>query len=215
MHPDWQDKIHLYAEDHSSPEPAHLQKVTEFTWKKMINPRQLSGHLQGRFLANLIILKNPKCVLEIGSFTGYSTACLAENLSAEAHIHSIEADSETAYKTQQFWKEYPIMERVAWHIGPALDIIPTLNIKPDFIFVDADKRNYKNYLDLCLPLMPKGGLILFDNTLWSGKIIDENHQKNDADTKNMHEFNKYLGQKTNVSTVLLPLRDGLTMSIKL
>lgn len=215
MHPDWQDKIHLYAEDRSSPEPLHLQKVTEFTWKKMINPRQLSGHLQGRLLANLVTLKNPKCILEIGSFTGYSTACLTENLGEDAHIYSIEADAETAYKAQQFWKEYPFMERVNWHIGPALEVIPTLDIEADFIFVDADKKNYKNYLDLCLSIMPKGGVILFDNTLWSGKVIDEIQQKNDADTKNMHEFNEYLASKNNISTVLLPLRDGLTMSIKL
>lgn len=215
MHPDWQDKIHLYSEGHSTPEPVHLQKVTEFTWKKMINPRQLSGHLQGRLLANLVALKNPNCILEIGSFTGYSTACLAENLGEDAHIYSIEADAETAFKAQQFWEEYSFMKRVNWHVGPALEVIETLEISPDFIFVDADKKNYKNYLDLCLPIMPKGAVILFDNTLWSGKVIDENQQKNDADTKNMHEFNEYLASKENISTVLLPLRDGLTMSIKL
>jgi len=215
MHPDWQNKIHLYAEDHSTPEPIHLQKVTEFTWKKMINPRQLSGHLQGRLLANLVAVKNPKCILEIGSFTGYSTACLAENINEDAFIYSIEADAETAFKTQQFWKDYPFMNRVNWQVGPALEVIPKLNILPDFIFVDADKKNYKNYLDLCLPILQKNGIILFDNTLWSGKVIDENQQKNDADTKNMHEFNQYLASKKDISTVLLPLRDGLTMGMKL
>ena len=164
MHPDWQNKVHLYSEDHSTPEPIHLQKVTEFTWKKMINPRQLSGHLQGRLLANLVAVKNPKCILEIGSFTGYSTACLAENINEDAFIYSIEADAETAFKTQQFWKDYPFMNRVNWQVGPALEVIPKLNILPDFIFVDADKKNYKNYLDLCLPILQKNGIILFDNT---------------------------------------------------
>ena len=134
MHPDWQDKLHLYCEQNSSPEQQYLKDVTAFTWRNMLNARQLSGKLQGQLLSMLVALKNPQCILEIGTFTGYATACLTENASQETQIHTIEADLETAFKTKSFWKNYNFMNKVQFHEGPALEILPPLNLNPDFIF---------------------------------------------------------------------------------
>lgn len=214
MHPNWQDNLHLYCEQNSSPEPSFLKENTVFAWLKTFNPRQLSGKLQGQFISMLVSLKNPKTILEIGTFTGYATACLTVNASANSTIHTIEADEEMAFKTKTFWKNYPFMEKVNFHVGPALEVIPTLNIHPDFIFVDADKANYINYFKICFPLLNAGGVMLFDNTLWSGKVLDENLRLKDKDTLNMHLFNQELAKCESWQTVLLPIRDGITMVIK-
>ena len=215
MHHDWQDEIHVYCENVSSPETPFLQAINEFTWKKMINPRMLSGHLQGRFLSSLVALKQPHCILEIGTFTGYATACLLEHLPQDASLHSIEADAETAHKTQAFWQAQFPNHRVKWHVGEALSIIPNLPIAPDFIFVDADKHNYKSYLDLCFPLLKIGGTLLFDNTLWSKRVLNEDDLLHDRDTQNMHAFNQYAKDTKNAMVTLLPIRDGITMITKL
>lgn len=215
MHHDWQDEIHIYSEAVSSAESTFLQAINHFTWKKMINPRMLSGHLQGRFLSSLVALKKPTCVLEIGTFTGYATACLLENLHSTATLHSIEADPETAHKTHTFWQAHNPNHTVKWHVGKALDVVPTLNINPEIIFVDADKHNYRAYLDLCFPLLPIGGSILFDNTLWSKRVVNEQDRITDRDTQNMHEFNIYANQVKDAITVLLPIRDGITIITKL
>ena len=214
MHPDWQDKLHIYCEQISSPESKHLIDVTAFTWRNMINARQLSGKLQGQLLSMLVSLKNPSCILEIGTFTGYATACLAESASINTQIHTIEADLETAHKTKTFWKNYDFMKNVTFHEGPALEILPNLNLTPDFIFIDADKHNYINYFTMCLPILNPGGIMLFDNTLWSGKVLDENLRQKDKDTKNMHEFNLEIAKCTEWKTLVLPIRDGLTAVIK-
>lgn len=215
MHHDWQDKIHQYCEQMSSPESSFLQAINDFTWKKMINPRMLSGHLQGQLLSTLVALKQPQCILEIGTFTGYATACLLQTLPKNGEIHSIEADPEIAHKTQAFWAQNNPNHRVQWHVGEALSIIPQLNIQPDFVFVDADKSNYPAYLDICLPLMAANGILLFDNTLWSGRVLNESDIQNDKDTQNMHEFNKYLRSHTNLNVTVLPIRDGLTLVQKM
>lgn len=215
MHNDWQDEIHVYSEGVSSPETAFLQAINQFTWKKMINPRMLSGHLQGRFLSSLIAIKQPQCVLEIGTFTGYSTACLEENLPKNAQLHTIEADPETAQKTQEFWQSQRPNHRINWHVGNALDVFPALNITADLIFVDADKHNYKAYLDMCFEQLPLGGVVLFDNTLWSKRVISESDRKNDKDTQNMHAFNSYAKSIPNALVVMLPIRDGITLVTKI
>ena len=215
MHPDWQDEIHVYCENVSSPETSFLQAINEFTWKKMINPRMLSGHLQGRFLSSLVAAKQPHCVLEIGTFTGYATACLLEHLPESASIHSIEADAETAHKTQEFWQKQVPNHRVQWHVGEALTILPNLDINPDFILVDADKHNYKSYLDHCYPRLKVGGVMLFDNTLWSKRVINPQDLASDKDTQNMHAFNVYAKEIKNAMVTLLPIRDGITLITKL
>ena len=129
MHHDWQDQIHQYCEQMSSPESPFLQAINDFTWKKMINPRMLSGHLQGQLLSSLVSLKQPQCILEIGTFTGYATACLLQNLPKPSEIHSIEADPEIAHKTHTFWSQNNPNHPVQWHIGEALSIIPNLKIR--------------------------------------------------------------------------------------
>jgi len=215
MHKDWQTERIQYCEKHSSQEPEKLKELSVYTWRKFLNPRQLSGHLQGRFLSDMVRIKRPKCILEIGAFSGYSTYCLAENLPPDSAIHSIEADAESLFKAQEFWKGDPIMSKVQWHQGEALAVLPELNINPDFVFVDADKRNYSAYLEACLPLMPSGGLLLFDNTLWSDRVLIEEDKVNDKDTSIMHAFNEYLAQLSDVSCTLLPLRDGLSLVTKL
>ena len=189
MHHDWQDQIHQYCEQMSSPESPFLQAINDFTWKKMINPRMLSGHLQGQLLSSLVALKQPQCILEIGTFTGYAT--------------------------HTFWNQNNPNHPVQWHMGEALSIIPNLKIYPDFIFVDADKSNYAAYLDLCLPLLSIGGVMLFDNTLWSKRVINQTDLQNDKDTQNMHAFNQYLKSHDNLQITLMPIRDGLTLVQKL
>jgi predicted O-methyltransferase YrrM len=215
MHPDWQDEIHVYSENMSSPETPFLQAINEFTWKKMINPRMLSGHLQGRFLSSLVALKQPQCILEIGTFTGYATACLLEHLPQNASLHTIEADAETAHKTQKFWLSQHPQHRVNWHVGEALTLLPNLQLQPDFVFVDADKHNYKQYLDLCFPMLKPGGVLLFDNTLWSKRVTIEVDRLTDRDTQNMHAFNQYAKNTPNALVTLLPIRDGITLITKL
>jgi caffeoyl-CoA O-methyltransferase len=214
MHKDWQTERIQYCEKHSSPEPEKLKELSIHTWRKFLNPRQLSGHLQGRFLSDLVRIKQPKCILEIGAFSGYSTYCLAEHLAPQSVIHSIEADAESLYKAQAFWANDSIMKRVQWHHGEALNVIPGLSIHPDFVFVDADKRNYMAYLDACLPLMPSGSILLFDNTLWSDRVLNNDDKVHDKDTAIMHTFNQHLAQRPGISCTLLPLRDGLSLVTK-
>jgi predicted O-methyltransferase YrrM len=155
-------------------------------------------------------------VLEIGTFTGYATACLLKNLPQSSELHTIEADAETLWKTQNFWKQHQKDHLVHWHSGNALDILEQWDDDKhfDFIFVDADKSNYKNYLDKTKNLLNNNGIILFDNTLWSNRVVLEVDRNSDKDTKNMHEFNVYAQSLTEFETVLLPIRDGLTMMRK-
>lgn len=209
-----QDQINRYCESVTSAESTFLQVINHFTWKKMLNPRMLSGHLQGRFLSQITAIQNPSCILEIGTFTGYSTACFLENLLENAKLHTIEANAETAAKTQQLWKEHGLHQKVNWHVGEALQIIPTLKIKPDLIFVDADKQNYQSYLNLCLPMLSNNGIMLFDNTLWSGRVALEYDRNHDRDTQTIHQFNTYAHSLGTIYTTLLPIRDGITLITK-
>ena len=216
MHNNWNTAIQDYSANHSTPEDPFLQAIHEFTWKKMINPRMLSEHLQGLLLSQLVAIHKPKILLEIGTFTGYATACLLKNLPKNSEIHTIEADAETLWKTQNFWKQHQKEHWVNWHGGNALEVLQSWdkNKKIDFIFVDADKSNYKNYLHICKDLLNPNGIILFDNTLWSNRVVNELDRTNDKDTKNMHEFNGFAQSLTEFETVLLPIRDGLTLMRK-
>lgn len=215
MHPDWQDEIHRYCESHSSPEPELLQALTAYTWRHTVNPRMLSGHLQGRTLSMLSSLMRPACILEIGTFTGYSTLCLLEGLAPGGVLHTVEADAENAYKAELHIRQHPKADQVMVHTGEGLSIAPALGIQPDLIFVDADKQQYEAYLRCCFPLLTPGGLLLFDNTLWSGRVLDDKDREQDADTRNMHAFNALAASWPGADVVMLPLRDGLTMVRKL
>jgi caffeoyl-CoA O-methyltransferase len=211
MHPDWQDDLHQYCEKHSSSEPELLQNLTAYTWRNTTNPRMLSGQLQGRFLAMMAALIKADCILEIGTFTGYSALCLAEGLSENGVLHSIEANAEMAWKAAQWAEKHPKHRQIHIHTGEALRVIPELQVTQDMIFVDADKQQYGEYLDCCLPILKQGGLMLFDNTLWSGRVLNEEDCLNDADTRSMHLFNQKVAKTPGIEVVLLPMRDGLTL----
>jgi caffeoyl-CoA O-methyltransferase len=211
MHPDWQDDLHQYCEKHSSSEPELLKNLTAYTWRNTINPRMLSGQLQGRFLSMLASLIRAECILEIGTFTGYSALCLAEGLAPNGVLHSIEANAEMAWKATQWINQHPKKEQIFIHTGEGLKLIPGLNLQPDLIFVDADKQQYADYLECCMPILKPGGLMLFDNTLWSGRVLNEEDCLHDPDTRSMHSFNQKAASLDGTDVVLLPMRDGLTL----
>lgn len=208
------NQIQLYCESHSSPEPAHLQELTKYTRLNTTNPRMVSGHLQGRFLSFLSSIVRPSCILELGTFTGYSALCLSEGLAENGTLHTIEANPENAYKAQQWIDKYAAGKHIQLHVGEAAAVIPALNIQPDMVFVDADKINYPLYLKLCHDILPHGGMMIFDNTLWDGKVTDEEMRQKNTDTRRMHEFNELLLQYEDLEIVMLPLRDGLTVARK-
>jgi caffeoyl-CoA O-methyltransferase len=200
-----------YCEAHSSAEPAHLDALVRYTWLNTLNPRQLCGHLQGRLLSMLSCLMQPRCILEIGTFTGYSALCMAEGLKEDGILHSIEADGETAFKAAEFIKGSPFAGKITMHTGDALKLIPELRLEPNIVFVDAAKQQYPDYFKVCLPILASGGLMLFDNTLWSQKVLDDEMRTTDADTAAMHQFNEFLLKSEGIEVLMLPLRDGLTL----
>ena len=170
-----------------------------------------SGYFQGRVLSMLSKLVNPKNILEIGTFTGYATLCLCEGLQKIGQLHTIDIKEELVDFQRKYFDLSEYGSHIAQHLGPAVDIIPTLNIKFDLVFIDADKENYINYFNLVLPKMNVGGIILSDNVLWSGKVV-EPLQANDLSTKTLLEYNLLLKNHPKLETVLLPIRDGLTVS---
>ena len=211
MHPDWLNDAANYCSEHSSTEPNHLKETVRFTWLNTINPRQLSGHLQGRFLAMMAAMSHKGCILEIGTFTGYSALCLAEGAAGQAMVHTVEADAELAFKARNNFDASPYSEHITVHQGPAAELLPKLQLQPGLVFIDADEQQYQKYCELCLPMLHIGGVMLFDNTLWSMKVLDEEQRTLDTDTKKMDAFNAWLPSLPGVEVVMLPLRDGLTM----
>ena len=204
-------KIDEYVVAHSQPEPELLQQLSRETWQKVLAPRMLSGHLQGRLLSMLSKLLQPKCVLEIGTYTGYSALCLAEGMHAQGKLHTIDINEELHDFQRKYFDASPYGDRIIQHTGDAREIIPSLDLKIDLIFIDADKRNYPTYLDLLLPKLSSGAVILSDNVLWSGKVI-ENVKEDDLDTQALLKYNQMLNTHPKLETVLLPIRDGLTIS---
>src|SRR5690606_9548529 len=205
------EKINDYVEKHSQPEPELLQKLNRETWQKMIAPRMLSGHLQGRVLSMLSKLIQPKNILEIGTYTGYSALCLAEGMQENGELHTIDINEELVDFQRKYFDESDYGKQIFQHLGNALEIIPKLNKTFDLVFIDADKNNYPNYLQIILPKLKKGSVILSDNVLWSGKVV-EDLKEDDEDTKALLQYNKLLVQHPKLETVLLPIRDGLTIS---
>lgn len=205
------DELDTYVTQHSENEPELLVQLNRETHQKILQPRMLSGHFQGRVLSILSKIIHPKNILEIGTYTGYATLCLAEGLAENGSIDTIDNEEEL----YDFQRKY--FDRSAWgsqiiqHLGDGLDIIPTLTKKYDLVFIDADKENYINYFHLIVPMMNKGGIILSDNVLWSGKVLEELNPK-DITTKILLDYNQLLKEDPRVETVLLPIRDGLTVS---
>lgn len=200
-----------YIEQHSEKEPALLAALNKETYQKILLPRMLSGHFQGRVLSMLSKLIRPINILEIGTYTGYSALCLCEGMQKNGSLHTIDIKEELVDFQRKYFEKSPWGNQIFQHLGEAVTIIPTLDLKFDLVFIDADKENYLNYFELIIPKMNKGGIILSDNVLWSGKVL-EHLQPNDLSTKILLEYNKLLANDPRVETVLLPIRDGLTVS---
>jgi predicted O-methyltransferase YrrM len=200
-----------YIEQHSEKEPALLAALNKETYQKILLPRMLSGHFQGRVLSMLSKLIRPVNILEIGTFTGYAALCLCEGMQENGQLHTIDIKEELETIQRKYFDKSPWGNQIFQHLGEAIAIIPTLELKFDLVFIDADKENYLRYFELILPKMNKGGIILSDNVLWSGKVL-EPLQKNDLSTKVLLEYNELLKNDPRVETVLLPIRDGLTVS---
>ena len=200
-----------YVAQHSENEPELLARLNKETHQKILQPRMLSGHFQGRFLSMISKLTRPKAILEIGTYTGYAALCLAEGLAENGTLDTIDNNEELFDFQRKYFDESAWGTQIQQHLGNALEIIPTLNKKFDLVFIDADTENYINYFNLIVPMMNKGGLILSDNVLWSGKVLEE-VKANDKSTKVLLEYNEILKNDPRVETVLLPIRDGLTMS---
>ncbi|WP_395046526.1 O-methyltransferase [Flavobacterium sp.] len=200
-----------YIEQHSENEPELLAQLNKETYQKILLPRMLSGHFQGRVLSMLSKLIRPVNILEIGTYTGYSGLCLCEGMQENGQLHTIDIKEELVDFQRKYFDKSPWGNQIVQHLGEAVNIIPNLDLKLDLVFIDADKENYINYFNLIVPKMNKGGIILSDNVLWSGKVVLP-LEKNDLSTKILLEYNLLLKNDPRVETVLLPIRDGLTVS---
>ena len=200
-----------YIEQHSEREPALLAALNKETYQTILLPRMLSGHFQGRVLSMLSKLIRPLNILEIGTYTGYSALCLCEGMQENGQLHTLDIKEELIDFQRKHFDKSPWGKQIVQHLGEAVDIIPNLDLKFDLVFIDADKENYLNYFEMILPKMNKGGIILSDNVLWSGKVLEPIHP-NDISTKILVEYNQLLKDDPRVETVLLPIRDGLTVS---
>lgn len=204
----YDDLISDYAAEHTSREPKYLQELDRTTHLKTIHPRMIAGHLQGRFIKMITAIAKPKNILEIGTFTGYSTLCFAEAIEEDAKIYTIEVNPEYCYISDEYFSRSGLKDKIVQIMGDAMKVIPTLDIKFDIAFIDADKRNLKRYYELIIRKMNKNGIIMIDNTLWSGKVVSEKDDY-DFDTEYIDSFNKYVNCDTRVENILLPFRDGI------
>lgn len=208
------EKLDHYIVKHSEDEPELLQQLTRETYQKILQPRMLSGHYQGRVLSMISKLVSSKNILEIGTYTGYSALCLAEGLKTEGELHTIDINDELFDFQRTYFDKSRYGHQIHQHLGDALEIIPKLNKSFDLVFIDADKENYSNYFNIIIDKLNTGGIVLSDNVLWSGKIL-EDIKPDDTATKALLEYNTLLKEDKRVETVLLPIRDGLTISRKL
>ena len=206
--------VTAYAEAYTSPESDLLNELNRETNANVLMPRMLSGHLQGQLLSMISYMIQPKQVLEIGTYTGYSAICLASGLQAGGCLHTIDINDELAQMVNQYISKANLTGKIKTYVGNALDIIPTLNETFDLIFIDADKINYAAYYDLVFDKVKKGGYILADNVLWSGKVLDPESTM-DNDTRAIAAFNKKIHADKRVQHILLPIRDGLMLIRKL
>lgn len=202
-----------YVVAHSEHEPDLLQQLTRETYQKILQPIMLSGPYQGRVLSMISKLIRPKSILELGTFTGYSTLCLAEGLEPTGELHTIDINEELVDFQRKYFDRSDFGSQIFQHTGSALDIIPNLNQTFDLIFIDADKPNYSNYFHLIIDKLNTGGIILSDNVLWHGKVVEPLDEK-DKSTKAVLDYNTLLKNDKRIETVLLPIRDGLTISRK-
>ncbi|ULC60483.1 O-methyltransferase [Flaviramulus sp. BrNp1-15] len=208
------EELDNYVVKHSDDEPELLQQLTRETYQKILQPRMLSGHYQGRILSMISKLINPKNILEIGTYTGYSALCLAEGMQPSGELHTIDINEELVDFQRKYFDKSGFGHQIFQHLGNALEIIPKLEKTFDLVFIDADKDNYLNYFNIIIDKLNPGGIILSDNVLWSGKVLNTTFKKDDTSTPALITYNKLLKEDKRVETVLLPIRDGLTISRK-
>lgn len=201
-------ELDKYAEDHTSPETTLLRELNRHTHVNVLKPRMLSGHFQGRTLSMLSKIAKPYRILEIGTYTGYSALCLAEGLQENGKLITIDVNYELEELVKTYIEKAGLEHKIEMKVGNAMDIIPTLEESFDIVFIDADKSNYAHYYDLLIDKLPSGSLIIADNVLWSGKVLDPIKNK-DKDTQALLSFNKKIQEDERVENVLLPIRDGL------
>ncbi len=207
-------ELDQYVHRHSEAESDLLNDLNRETYLKVLQPRMLSGHVQGRILSMYSKLIRPERILEIGTYTGYSAICLAEGLTDGGTLDTIEKNEELLPIINRYVERAGLSDKIKLHIGNALPIIESMDATFDLVFIDADKTNYLNYYEAVFPKMKSGGCIIADNALWSGKVLDEKELKNDPDTRVLDEFNKAVTADKRVDNVLLPVRDGLMVVIK-
>ena len=204
------DKLANYLNKNSEKEPEILSRLSKETHQKILQPRMLSGHIQGRFLSFISKIKSPDKILEIGTYTGYSTICLAEGLSKDGKIDTIDKNEELIKIQNKYFEESGYRNNIFQHTGNALDLLKNLNEKYDIIFIDADKENYINYFKKVSKKLSKNGIIISDNVLWSGKVLDS--KQKDEETSTLVEFNRIINQDKRFNSIILPIRDGISIS---
>ena len=207
------NKIEDYIRKNSSKEPEILKDLNKETHLKVLNPRMLSGHIQGRFLSIITKLIKPKKILEIGTYTGYSAICMAEGLIENGIIHTIDINEELVSIQNKYFAKSKCNNSIIQHVGDARNIIKNINEKFDLVFLDADKENYIEYYELVIEKVKKGGLIIADNVLWTGKVV-EPKKDDDELTQYLIDFNKMINEDDRVENIILPLRDGLNVILK-
>ena len=204
------DKLADYLNKNSEKEPEILSQLSKETHQKILQPRMLSGHIQGRFLSFISKIKSPDKILEIGTYTGYSTICLAEGLSKNGRIDTIDKNEELIKIQNKYFEKSGFRNKIIQHTGNALDVLKNLNEKYDIIFIDADKENYINYFNQVSNKLSKNGIIISDNVLWSGKVLDSDQK--DEETSTLVEFNKIVNHDKRFKSIILPIRDGISIS---
>lgn len=204
-------EIEKYCADLSSPLPNILEEIERYTYLKVQMPDMISGAYQGRVLSMFSKMLQPKRILEIGTFTGYATVCLASGLSEDGIIYTLDKNEELEDDINCFFEKAGIKNKTRYIIGNALEIIPNIDETFDLVFLDADKKKYKDYLSLIVPKLRKNGLLITDNVLWKARVLNE---KKDSDTTAIHNFNEVLQQHSALEVVLLPIRDGLSLARK-
>ena len=205
------EAIDNYAVAHTQAEPDVLAQLTRETYQKILQPRMLSGHFQGRLLSILSKIVNPKTILELGTYTGYSAICLAEGLKENGELHTLDINEELQSIQNKYFELSGFRNNIHQHLGEALKILPNLDMKFDLIFMDADKPNYPAYFNLIIDKLNPGGILLTDNVLWSGKVV-EPLKMDDESTRALLEYNTLVATDSRLETVMLPIRDGLSLS---
>lgn len=205
------EKIQQYAEGHTSPEPAVLKELNQQTHENFELPQMLSGHLQGRFLSMVSRMVRPEHVLDIGTYTGYSAICFAEGLQEGGLVHTIDINEDLKEMAEAYFEKAGVKEKVKFYAGNAREIIPTLGVAFDLVFIDADKSYYPDYFDMVIDKVNSGGWIIADNVLWSGRVLDEDKEMR---TQRLDEYNKKVLKDDRVRNILVPIRDGLNIAQK-